>query len=85
MSRAERLPKWNPRVLGSRTVTSTRLPLCSVCTSICATSSLPRPRFSTTTSTSGLSHGRTSMDPSKVASTTSGLPDTWKRFSSRST
>src|SRR6185369_2785953 len=38
-----------------------------------------------TTWTSALSHGRTSIEPSNVVSATSGLPETAKCFSSRST
>src|SRR5689334_21411367 len=42
------------------------------------------PCFSITTSSSGLSQGRISIDPSKVPTVTSGVPLTVKRFSSRS-
>src|SRR5258705_12199710 len=53
--------------------------------SISSAAALSRARFSMITCTSGLSQGRTSIDPSKVARVTSALPEVEKCFSSRST
>src|SRR4051794_14597665 len=78
------MPKPWPCASGSRTSTLTRLPSCSAWTSIVSVAAFDLPCFSTTTSTSGLSHGRISIAPSNVLTATSGVPLTVKRFSSRS-
>ena len=75
-------PKSDCTAAGFFTSSVMALPACSARTSIASASALSAACFSTSIRTSGLSHDRTSTDPSKVMTVRSGVPETLKVFSS---